>query len=149
MSFTRTTHTWLANWKLSDLFRFNRVFGYSQNTHLIPSLFYPRWAHLQGRCLLKRRRGRMNLLRRGDWACGKPEVTERWRKSAQLKRRKKRRTPLGWCALPLLLASHLHSTTKTRKRSAGYCSIVDSKECPEFTKFSLCAQFVDAHIDIS
>ncbi len=76
-----------------------------------------RQAHLQGRCLLKTRRGRMSLLHRGEWACGKPAVTELWQKSAQLKRHRKRRTPPGWCARPLLLASHPHWTTRTRKRS--------------------------------
>ncbi len=77
-----------------------------------------RWVHLQGRCLLKRRKGRMSLLHHGDWACGKPAVTEHWQKSAQLKRHRKRRTQPGWCARPLLLASHPHWTIRTRKRSS-------------------------------
>lgn len=76
-----------------------------------------RWAHLQGRCLLKRKRGRMSLLHHGVWACEKPAVTEHWQKSAQLKTHKKRRTQLGWCARPLLLASHPHWTIRTKKRS--------------------------------
>lgn len=93
-----------------------------QTNFCFPPLLFVllRWAHLQERCLLKTRTGRMSLLHHGDWACGKPAVTEHWQKSAQLKRHKKRKTQPGWCARPLLLASHPHWTIRTRKRSEIY-----------------------------